>query len=671
MNRITAVLLAMIALLVHALVVHRDASGAFAPPYDGAHAAYVLGRHLAESGETFWRQAADGTHFGSLASYPSPLLVWIAAGLDLLTFNVDRAAQVIGMLCALATVFLSTRFDTDRIAGVIPALLLVTSGAVAAAGASGTEWPVAMFALTTAFVALEHGRGRVAAVALVALVLVRPEGIFAAAALAAMTAVRRRHKDGPAFMGRRAPRLTVFLPAACALAVAHAAGASLVDDAARVFAPETRAALHGTRQLLDFVVATATPALLAFPIIAIFRGGLSNVGLRALVVTAVWMVPAVLMGGGTSPFGLAFAPVLPVMFIAIQQGMARALDTYRRSMEQLVWVCLGVGMVGALLASRFPGNLGPLRLLELQTELHTARAEPPLGQSPLTGRSAVFAELRLVGRLRRMGSFLGKRTPAGTSVLSPWPGVLAWRGEGLQVVDVFGRTEALGGAPRAPWSPEPGAPDLVAALETEPDYILPAIGGLDDYVDGVLPDLLPERLFRFADEPRGDVLAAARPLLARYEPFVTTGRSLPSRFPSAPLLLLRRRSGSNAPVLEGRVRGDRVEVTARFGEGAQGGLPQVCDVQVRGRFADGSVRLLDPLGQDLGDDPEGGGTSCTGIVLDPAWAAAVTVAEVGLAAGSGARAGLTGVEVRLIHHRFPPADPRADAAAPLELRELR
>ena len=390
MNRITALLLAMAALLVHVLVVHRSAAGGFAPPFESAHAALHLGRVLAREGVLAGSvDPASGAVAGGLWSYPSPLLVGVAAAAERVYVWSTFAAQLVGIACVLLTVFLSTRFDTDRIAGVVPALLLVSSGAVAVAGASGTEWPIAMFLLATAFVALEHGRSRFAALALALLVVARPEGSGAAAVLAIQTALRRRSARGAS---SAVPGLVVFAPALATLALAHGLGASLVEDLSRILRPDGAAARHGLAQLRDFAVTTVSPFLLVFPLIAIAIGELTPVGRRALVLAAACWTASVLAGGGPAAFDLAFTMALPSVFIAIQQGIARALDTYRASMERLSWLAIGVAILGSLLASRFPGDLGRFGLREVQERARTAAATQPPGHGPILGRSAHFAE---------------------------------------------------------------------------------------------------------------------------------------------------------------------------------------------------------------------------------------------------------------------------------------
>jgi len=671
MNRITAVLLAMVALLVHALAIHRDALEAFAPAFDSAHVAFAMGRNLVDAGAAAPWVAPDGSsHVGGMGSYPSPLLVLLSAALELLGVTVDRVAQVVGLLCALATVYLSTRFDTDRIAGVVPALLLVASGAVAAAGASGTEWPIAMFALVLAFVALEHGRASFSAIGLVMLVTVRPEGLFAAAALALMNWTRRRRGSAP-LERHRPPRMWVFLPALAALAGAHAAGAPLLRDALGMLAVDGSAARHGAAQLLDLWVVTVTPALLVFPLVALARGSLSAVGARALIVTGVWTVAAIAGGGGPSTYGLAFAPALPIAFIAIQQGMARALDTYRRSMERLVWVSLAVTLVPGVASSRFPGDLGPLRVGHVQERVYRANAAVPPGRSPLLGRAALYSEVRLTRGLREIGALLGRRLTPDTTVLSPWPGVLQWEMD-ARVVDVFGRTAPLTpGRDVRRWSPEPGGVDVLAALATEPDFILPAPGALQDHASGAAIEVLPGTVLELAqtDAAERDRVRAA---LARYELLVTPGRG-PGVADGEPAVLLARRSGTG-PELEVLTTAtpDEVRFDAIFAEHPRrsSSPPQYVDAALVAVLEDGSNVAIGPRGEAL-TVGEGGaaGLAVSGALVDPRWPTPVTVArfDPGRAAERLGQ-GIVRVELRLLHHRVDPAELRADAAAPVSVQ---
>ncbi len=688
MNRITAVLLAMAVLLVHVLGVHRDGLGAFAPPFESAHAAYHLGRNLAHEGVLAWNIDPEGATAGGLWSYPSPLLVALAALFERTYMTVTWAAQILGITCVLLTVYLSTRFDTDRIAGVVPALLLVASGAIAASGASGTEWPIAVLLLATAFVGLEHGRSRFAALGLALLVVTRPEGILAAIALAIQTLLRHRMKRrtgagsgrgrAPTRHHYRIPSMVVFLPAFVTLAIAQALGASLLSDLARIVRPDTATVAQGLHQLRDFMVATISPLLLVFPLVALAMGELSGIGRRALFLALVWCAASVAAGGGPAAFDIAFTPALPIAFIAIQQGIARALDTYRANMERLSWVAIALAIAGSLLASRFPGDLGGLGLRDVQERAWTAAAAPPPGREALIGRSALFSEIRLTVGLRRVGSFLRDRLPEDATVLSPWPGALGYLA-GVQVVDLFGRTTMLSPGRRVSWSPEPPIVDLRAALATEPDYIVPTIGGLESLVSGELNDGLPESLFALdpsdGEELRTDVAA----LLTRYELVVTTGRELDGQLDSRPLLLLRKRGLSKAPTLRfARRRNGIIEFRVGFEPTASGtpvaDLPQVYDALVTAIRADGTREILDPTGRPRGTDrprgqtvPEASVRTIVGVVIDPRWLPAVSLARIP-ADVLNADPPIVTLEARLLHHRLNPRLPSADAAAPLVLQ---
>lgn len=668
MNRITAVLLAMVALLVHALAIHRDVLEAFAPAFDSAHVAFAMGRNLIESGIAApWIGPEGAQHAGDLGSYPSPLLVVVAAALEVLGVTVDRMVQVIGLLCALTTVYLSTRFDTDRIAGVVPALLLVASGAVAAAGASGTEWAIAMFALALAFVALEHGRARFSCVGLVLLVTVRPEGVFAAAALALMNWTRQRRGAAP-LERHRPPGMWVFLPAVAALGLAHLAGAPLLGDALGMLAFDASAARHALAQLVDLWIVTVTPVLLVFPIVALLRGSLSAVGTRALIVTGVWVAAAVAGGGGPATYGLAFAPALPIAFIAIQQGIARALDTYRRSMERLVWICLAVSLAAGVVSSRFPGDLGPVHVGSVQERLYRPNAAVPPGRSLLLGRAALYSEVRLTRGLREIGALLGRRLTPDTTVLSPWPGVLQWEMD-ARVIDVFGRTAPLvAGEPRRRWSPEPGAVDVLAALATAPDFILTTPGALDDHASGAPIEILPGPVLALDRGEGPDHADRVRVALARYELLVTPGRGQ-GVVDGQPAVLLARRRGTG-PDLQVRtdVTPDEVRFEVVFSDHPRrvSSPQQYLDVALVAVLEDGSRRPIGPRGDALAD--AAGQLAVSGALVDPRWTVPVTVARFDPRRAE-ERLGqdILRVELRLLHHRVDPADLRADAAAPVSV----
>ena len=307
MNRITALLFAFAALLTHVLVVHRDLGGTFGAPYESAHVAFRLARNLVTEGSVhWWRDPATAETVGGLWSYPSPLLVLISSVFERLYLPVTRGVQVTGIVSVLATVWLCTRFDLTRILSVVSAVLLVSCGAVAAAGGSGTEWPIVMALATTAFVAVEKNRPFAAAISLALLAVSSAASVVLVAILFVQSLLRDELFGSPS----RARRVLFFLPAAAALALAEWAGASLLHDLKRTFTWAPDDAAQGLAQLRDFLVSTVSPLLLIYPLVALFRRELSPVGRRALVIAVAWCAVTVLGGGGPLTFDLGFVPAL-------------------------------------------------------------------------------------------------------------------------------------------------------------------------------------------------------------------------------------------------------------------------------------------------------------------------------------------------------------------------
>ena len=205
MNRTTAIFLALGILLAHALSIHRDYRWQFAEPFDQAHVAYTLGENLADG-----NGPVLDDHEGSpgLQAYPSPLWVGLAWLSSELGGAPPRVAQMVGLLMALLLISLSTRIAYDRVAGVIPPLLLVLSGTMACGAVCGTEH-IAMAAFAVmAFVAFEKGSPRWFALALALLVATGAESLLWVACWLLFWAVDR-------LKGRqkRAHPWWVFLPA--------------------------------------------------------------------------------------------------------------------------------------------------------------------------------------------------------------------------------------------------------------------------------------------------------------------------------------------------------------------------------------------------------------------------------------------------------------------------
>lgn len=532
MNRVTAVLLAAGALLVHMLALYRDASGAFGVPYESAYAAFRLGRNLAHEGVLAWDTL---TGDGGLASYPSPLWVasaWLAE--RLWWWSVTQFAQLIGILSTLGTVAISTRFDTDRIAGIVPALLLVSCGALAIAGPSGTEWSLVTLLFVTAFVAQEHGRRAVLAVSLAALVAARPEGVLMVGALAVQCLTARR------------PRLlSSYVPAALTLPLLALAGAGYGHQLREMLTPDSARVMLGLGSLWDFVRTTVSPFLIVFPLIALAVGELSAVGRRAAALSLAWTTIIVMEGGGPWALQLAFVPALPLVFIAVEQGIASALDTYKPAMERLAWLAIGVAMAGSLLASRFPGDLGPIRLMALYERWLTPAARPPQGHPPVIARASLHQEIILTREARRIGRFARENLSPETTLLTPWPGAIGYISR-IRVLDLLGRTTALPGAPLAPWWPTWRTADLVAALSLEPDYILPSLS--PHGLGGGAPTVVAREFISPADLADPEFERAVRGMLAHYELVACPAREDPND--RRPIYFMRRVDSAAWPVVK-------------------------------------------------------------------------------------------------------------------------
>lgn len=605
MNRVTALLLAMATLLAHALAIHLTEAGEFAPPYEAAHRAFHLARVWVREGVLAWNPGAPAAMNGGLEAYPSPVWIGVSAIAERLYLPVSLFTQIVGIVCALLTVAMSARFDTNRLAGVIPALLLVTSGAFAAAGPSGTEIPLVALLCTIVLVAYQLHAPLALSLALGLLVATRPEGVgIALAVLALSLADRARRRSG------RARRSTVppwwsFVPAALVTAALFAArdgqGGSFYGGVLGEIvrnAPDRSG--EGLAYLVDFAITTITPALLVIPVLALGFRKLSGTGARALVLGLAWCALIVARGGGLTVFTIDLVPALPLFGIAIQQGLVATLDSRVRMLERLAWALLLPACLIGALASKFPGNLGPTRLVELHSRwLETSVATPTFGAARLRGRPSLGDEIRRTSRLRDLGCFLRDNVDPEFAILTPWPGAIGYL-SGMKVYDLFGRTTPPVGAKLDQRvAPRPQI-DLAAQLERGVDFVLPGLISHRDVLAGgagIDPRILEFDPF-FAARGGAQRMQAA---FAAYElvclPVVR--EKARSRANPSPLYALRRKSLGLAPTLEVSVAEGVLQIDMLPATDRPVGHPQLGRLEVALETAEGGPWYLDPRGRAI------------------------------------------------------------------------
>ena len=602
MNRGTALLLAMAALLAHALAIHHDQLQRFAAPYDFAHVAYRLGRNLVHEGSLTWNASGGG----GLASYPSPLLVLLSALAERLYLPVTSFCQAIGITASLLAVGLSASFSTNRFAGIIPSLLLVFSGTAAASAGSGSEFPLLTLFVALAYVSFEHRWHARFSLGMGLMAITRVESLVLVAGFLLLAALERLipRKDGQSAMP-----LWTFLPAAAGFAVLFGWPATNDGNGGSAYgmllAPllqyEPERWMEGLLYLWDFLVGAAIPLLIAYPLLFLTLGRLSGAGARALGLSVLWALVVILQGGGPAPFSLAITPALAPLFIAIQQGILAAIDTHQRFVEKATWAALGLAVSLSALASKYPGNLGPLPVIELHETWMTASAPPEYGGGGKLGRLALEQEVRKTTRLRNLGSFLRRHLDPQTTLWTPWPGAVGYLSR-LEINDAFERTTSNASSTElsghAPWS-APGAADILATLEAQPDYILPGLLGPTATRGGAALERV-RREFRIlggADDPLAE--QAIGDLLRQYEMVVVPLQGVArSAQRWGTVQLLRKRSLDLAPQIEIDVDDSWIQVAVMPREPAavDRTLPQTAWLQLSLLDSAGTEWWLSPAG---------------------------------------------------------------------------
>lgn len=607
MNRTIALFLTVAILAAHTLAIHQNAWGEIAPPYDTVHVAYRLARNLVQNGTLDWNVGTGG-----IESYPSLLWIGLAAIAERFYFSVTLFTQVTGAICATLTVIVLAQFSPGRLAGVIAPCLFVVSGIMASAAANGTEMAMFALLLTTSFLAFERHWPWVLATTMSLACLTRPEGVLFVGVLFALEIARRvwpdAQEDEPS---ERAPRRTATLLAAFALPllVTLGVGALRFSLTGRIMSPWMDRLLfpdpdqwrEGLLYLRDFFFTTGGALLIAFPMWYLLRNALSGLGVRALILSAFWAAIVGFGGGDSLPFFQAMAPILAILFVAVQEGMQTALDSRRAGLPQFTWVLFVLGMGTSALASKYPGDLGPFPTGEWQREWMTATTKPRFGYEPLLGRLSVAEEVEISERLRSIGIFLREQLDPSHSVLTPWPGAIGYLAR-VKVIDALGRTSPTPGAKgNRAWNGMPRA-DVVAALSQQPDYIVPQIR-FDQQAPTIqyIAEQWAKNLDHLPDKRRRSMGIWHQ--LRTYELItvpIERQFSRPGTFPRNRFYLMRRKNLDLAPKLKLEVEGDEFVVTVEHRSHMQ--------------LADLRIQLLDEAGALWSLKPTGGFTRSPGLL---------------------------------------------------------
>jgi len=589
MNRTAVILFALAILLAHAFAIHQTADGSYAAPYDVAHACYRIARNLVRGGSFAWNGGGP-----PYESYPSPSWVLVSCVAERLYIGPNVLTQALGTICALLGVIVVAQFSSNRIGGLIAPLLLAFSGAVAAAGGSGTEAGLTMLLVAALALSFERGKRGVFATVSVLLIWTRPEAaLLVAVAFALDLLDRPRDVLG----ARRGPLGRAFVAPLVAWLLLL-----LLRRSATGFwlSPLEHGALHVDRErfslgldyLEGFFLCSGSGILVALPVLALLLRHLTGTGRRVLVLALSWSLLVALEGGDPLPFWNGLVPVLPLLFLAIQESITGWLD--RRPQTSVAFLGLLIlGFGSSLLVSRTPTDIGPFRI----EAWHRAWMQPKKSllraYSRSFGRLGLMEEIREVERLRSLGVYLRDRIAAPAKISTFWPGAIGYLSR-LEVHDMLGRVTPTGGEDRLrPWSGGRRV-DLVQAFRDGGDYVVPILGSLRE---GTAPaDLLHTWLDRY--DVVGDQNERLLELLRSLSGYELLAVPVPidSKDPRVtatnPFLIMRDRALQQAPRLSVRLMGDTFRVLVHH-ESNQ----QVADLTVSLRAEDGTTWRMRPTGE--------------------------------------------------------------------------
>ncbi|MFN0008625.1 MAG: hypothetical protein ACKVXR_12040 [Planctomycetota bacterium] len=587
MNRTIALFVALVILLAHCLAIYTDGQGHFAFAYDPSYVALRLAHNLIFEGQLRWNPGMTAWE-----SYPSPLWVAFAAVAerlaatdlgDELGISVNTIMQSGSIVSALLTVVLAGGFRSGRAAGLIAPLLLVSCGCVAAAAANGMETALYALLVTSSFLCFERGYGNRLAISMTLLCLVRPEAAILVAGLLFLRFFGfPRGAQRPALWPFVAPLVTV---AATTWARWRATGFLLPPSVHAMVEPHPGQAGEGFAWLLDSMRTAIGLILLVYAIVSLARRHLSGTGTRALFLALLMAAALVLQGRAPLPFAEALVPALPLAFVAAQEGMIEALDgpsvLGRRLALSSLFVCIFV----SALASRHPADLGPLPLEAWHGRWMRSRGSSSFGYEQTLGRQGLEEQIATTLRLRGLGLFVRDYLDPSASLLTPWPGSLGYLSR-LQVFDLLGRASPIAGATRpAGWTRRERS-DVVAALDMDPDFVVPEIRPSENAPSASGLSLL--WLQELDRRPLADGrLAEIQGAFSRYE-MVTVPITIPTRgsgpYRNETFRLLRRKELGLRPRLEIGLTGRELRIGVSHRTHLQIADLRVLAIDTRGRL---------------------------------------------------------------------------------------
>lgn len=588
MNRGVATLVAIATLLAHALALHSAGDGSLAAPFDVAHASFRMGRSLALEGTLSWSHGLFG-----LDSTPSPLWVLLCALGEALPISVTLFSQLASMGAAVATLALVMRFSGSRLAGLTASMLLVTLGAMASAAAAGTETTLVAALLMATLYALQRGWSRTLALILVVLWWTRPEAALAILVCLGLVLVARRG----ARAGGPVPSPLAFLPLALVFGLEAIMRSSvgrppLSPALATIMDMDPERIRLGFAWLWDMARGSVSPLLALAPLALCLAGRLSRLGCQALALAVGWLAAIVFMGGGDQPFLQTALPAVPLLFLAVQEALFTILDSERWGTEKAAWLAVIAAVLGSVLASRFPADLGPLPLEGPQRAWQSSDRAPGPGRRKAMGRVSLADELQVTDRLRRVGNFMREHMNPEETILTPWPGAIAYLSR-MPTLDLLGRaTLAPGQEELLPWA-GPHRVDIVRALEGGADYVLftTSLVTRTPAEEDIAADWM-----RRVDDQRGQPgrLGEILDALGRYEMVgVPLGgrRRRPDQHRGTALFFLRSSALGLAPDLEVVLEGNRFRVQVH-----QRGPQQLANLTVEAHDTRGLIWRLRPSG---------------------------------------------------------------------------